>query len=647
MRITDDITGRAVERGLLFVTALIQHVLIGTAVLVMLSPCVTAQTRDDLKIVEEIWGFDGRVQPGQFNPVSILVDNLSEDAVEANATFSRSMGLLTTTGGLYAQQVYIAPHSRRWIQFYPYIASTYGAEWKLKINDAIFDGFTQPRAAFTLETNKQDVMPQAVIMDAGDTQTRQPTTVKHFPENIFPPYSTATFGLHTVFMDHAPDWEVPRQQAFMSWLRQGGQLHLLKNRRGEYPRFSGELAGLSEPFETFRIGSGRVTRHDIQRDELSRSLVDSALAEGSSSVVRDDLDAAIETQKNYGNTMFTQINPSQMDDSLFQDMRQMTQPEHAWWLIFLLAICYIGLIFPGCWIVSQKKELHFLTTYAAVAVVSIVFSLLFLLIGRRGYGESTSMHSIAIARAEDATHLSILQWNALFVTSGRAYTANAPDTESVFSTGITDRRVSAQMVAGNNGFMKMDIPPFSSQTFVTRRRIRISDWNLQLKEVSASESGLLTLKLSANDQIPVGNVVRYQAIFGRRVYRLQFDPATRVLSLIGAVSPLSQYVDNLQAQSYTSQFGYFDDGLDDRTFEDRFYEESLRTLIGRSLLDDIVYKPADFKLPADRVRLLIYAPMPDELQVPTDTRAEKAGRVLYVRDVFLQENLQSGSAESP
>ena len=40
----------------------------------LLAPACMAQDSQQLRIVEVVWGFDGRVVTGQFMPLSILVD---------------------------------------------------------------------------------------------------------------------------------------------------------------------------------------------------------------------------------------------------------------------------------------------------------------------------------------------------------------------------------------------------------------------------------------------------------------------------------------------------------------------------------------------------------------------------------------------
>ena len=239
------------------------------------SSAVAQSDKPALKVVDHIWGFDGRVQPGQFNPLSILLDNQTNEDIEATVALQRIQGMLNYSGGQYQQDIFIASTKRLWIQFYPYVSNSYTIEWELTVNDGDkfqnvkLEEFTQPRPTIKLDSDKEIPLPQVVILDKPDAMMAMPQTVKHLPENIFPPYASATVGLHSVFLDHNPDWELPRQQAFMSWLKMGGRLHLLKDRRDEFPKFSGALTDLNQPLGECSFESGKVTRHSIQREDVT------------------------------------------------------------------------------------------------------------------------------------------------------------------------------------------------------------------------------------------------------------------------------------------------------------------------------------------------------------------------------------------
>ncbi|MEO2016398.1 MAG: hypothetical protein ABGZ53_18730 [Fuerstiella sp.] len=618
-----------------------------TIALVMLLIAATgaaavAESGPTLKVVEHTWGFDGRVQPGQFNPLSILLDNQTDEAIDAMAALQRLQGRLSPAGGQYVQQVFIAPAARRWIQFYPYVANSYQTVWILSFDGERISEFTQPRPAYKLESEKEEQHPQVIILDKADSVSNRPSTVKHLPENIFPPYATATFGLHTIFMDHVPDWELPRQQAFLSWLKLGGRLHLLKDRRGEYPRFSGELADLNQPLTGYLVGRGVVSRLDTQREGLTEAMVRQAVVLDVLKNEDEEFEEFLQQQRHLGTGMgqLLETEPSTIDEQFFRHMRELTLPDHAWWLIFLLALCYIGLIFPGCFLLSRNKQLHFLATYSALVGLSVIFSIMFLAIGQRGYGESTTVQTLAVARAEDNTHWSVMQWNALFVTSGDSYQAMAPDQQAVYSTGETIDRAEAQIVPGNSGGITMQIPPFSTQTFVSRRRLASADWRLQISDIDLRLSGLVSLSIQTGANFPAADMNKYLVLAGRRLYEMKYDDSTKRLNLFGAKRRLAEYCQPNFDFQYTNRWNG-QEKEDLRTPTERFYDESLPALVQRDLLDDLVHNVARYELPADRVRLFVYTAVPDEFMISVSAEARSTGRILFSKDLFLR----SGDSE--
>ena len=606
-----------------------------------LLPCQSATAESNqakLVVVDQIWGFDGRIQPGQFNPLSILLDNQTSDPIDATATLQRVQGFLNPTGGRYAQQVFIAPAGRRWIQFYPYVPDYHQASWRLQFDGKTIQELQQPRSAVKEYNDQKPPPPQAVILDKASRISTQPASVKHLPENVFPPYATATFGLHTVFLDHVPDWETPRQQAFLSWLKLGGRLHILRDSRNEYPQFSGELTDLNQPLDRYSIGNGIVQRHAIQRGELTKAMVDGAMVIDVRQGEDAELEEMIAKQRERGEFVVDQMDdtdPTQIDDTFFRDMRELTLPEHAWWLIFLLALCYIGLIFPGCFVLSRQRQLHFLTTYAAIAALSVLFSLLFLFIGRRGYGETTTLQTLAIARAEDATHWNVLEWDALFVTSGNNYTAGAAGQQSVYSTAETMNVADATILTGNQGEIEMRIPPFASQTFVCRRRIESADWKLKPIRIASQPSGLTVLTLETGDRFPAAEDAQYLALVGRRMYELKYKPKTGRLELFATRSRLSTFC----YSSVMNTFALTPSPVRKRTPAEQltemeqFHKDSLPRLVRRSLLDELVFRPSQFELPPNRIRLFVYTDIPDDFAITASTEAKRTGKILFIKDV--------------
>ena len=609
------------------------------SLLLIISFMVTSTRAADeslITIQSRIWGFDGRVQTGQFNPVSFLVDNRTDESIDAVAALSHS-AIIGSTSGRFEQPVFIGPGAQRWVQLYPYIASDNQADWIFSLGGLQFRGQRQPRStnAIADQKKKAKTIPAAVILDAPGTMSLQPVTVKHFPESIFPPWATATFGLHTVFMDHEPDWEVPRQHALMSWLRRGGRLHLLKNTRDAWPTFSGHLADLSQPLDTFSVGSGIVTRHDLQRGDLTESMVDAAL----DLVDDDDSEQLPEEQLTANSNAFTSSSVSSvfrqgdlswLDQSWFETMRQFTQPSHAWWLIFLLALVYIGSIFPGCWLLAKQNR-HFLTVYGAIAGLSIAFSLLFLLIGRRGYGEFTTQHTLAISRIEDSTTQSVMEWNSLFVTAGDQYTITGTDEQSLFAIPDLQQQTNAVMTGGNDGQLSVGIPPFSTQTFICRRQLPLADWQLQVVSFRQIPNEIADLQIKSGPACEIDNDAQIRLLYRNQLYRASCDEAAGLIKQTGRIGPLVKFCEEYYQNSY-SNFGW-NSGNDSA---DQFYDGLLPSVILRSLADDGIHDPGELDLPADRVRLFVYTTLPSDHFVETNTNSQKHGRILYVCDIPLK-----------
>jgi hypothetical protein len=378
------------------------------------------------------------------------------------------------------------------------------------------------------------------------------------------------------------------------------------------------------------VGHGLVTRHDFQRDGLSLQVVTPIVTPPGI------IQASAEPEQSFnqigagGRTV--QEEATVNDDELLMWMRELTQPEHSWILIFLLSVCYVGLIFPGCWVLSKQRRLHFLVTYGAIAGLAVFFSLLFLFIGQRGYGETTSLHTVAVARAEDATHWSSLEYRTLFVTSGDLYTIDDKDRQTLLTSGAADERVDAVMTSGNSASFVARVPPFSSQSMIFRRRLTMDDWNLMITNVEQNGSELTALTLSFNEKFPLNKENQYFVVHGKRIHTLRADDVSKQLRFSGSASLLTTFCAPVQEfeDGFTGILtpggamrpDYPDEPKDPIA---EWFQKSLLKLVARSAADDFYADINRFELPEGRVRVLIYTPVPSR-SGHDDQRKCEAGR---------------------
>jgi len=308
-----------------------------------------------------------------------------------------------------------------------------------------------------------------------------------------------------------------------------------------------------------------------------------------------------------------------------------------WWLIFLLSLCYVGLIFPGCWILSRQRSLHFLVTYGSIAGLAAIFSLMFLFIGRRGYGESTSLHSASIARAEDDTHSSLLQLTTLFVTAGNTYSITDNDHQTLFASGASEESVDAGITSGNTASFVSRIPPYSSQAVRSRRRIETDNWNLAVTSLSQQGDELKNLTIAFGEKFPNDPLVESLIIHGRHLHYTQIDRPQRQLSLVSRRELLRSYC--AKAQSFMGGAPmlqtYEEVELEPKDPVEACFKRMLPNLVRRSLLDDFIRDVGKFRLPDDRIRLLVYAPISENQHLHVDAEVRRTGRILYVRDLLL------------
>lgn len=594
-----------------------------------------------VRIAETAWGFDGRVTAGEFQPVSLLLDNLSADPVEGLLTLQMVSGVLRRSGAVYEQSVFLGPSARRWVQFYPWISDP-NATWQLELRTSAgvipFDALDQPRLVEEenlLQSAEQRRLP-VVLLDRAGSLERIPTTVKHMSEEVFPPYSTATHGLHGLFLDHVPDWEEPRQTALLSWLQRGGQLHLLLDSNGQRLRFSGLLAVLNEPFETFAVGAGQVVRHELQRAGLTESLV---------SGVMFPPRAEEAEQGSRG-----QLQPGDLrlrdDEGILERLRKTSEPEHSSVLIGFLALLYVLVLYPGVWWFSNQPEVKFPWPLAAIAGAVVLFSLLFLWVGRRGYQEVRSCRADLVAVAEDGRHWDVLAFRQLFVTEGADYSLGQSGCQTLLASGVQDEQVAATAVVGAEAAYRCRIPPYSRELVISRSRVELGDFGLRLSQFSVTGGNLTGLVIAAGAGLQVREGDEAWVVYKSEVWPLVWSAGERQFRLRPAGrSSVGNFLRD-QYDGFAMPWGGLLPGgvvagpagsggaLGETLTEEQLKRrERTRGLFRRALWRPGRGRVGDVQIPADRVLFLLETELSDELQVVLDPELEQVGRVMFAKEL--------------
>ena len=142
--------------------------------------------------------------------------------------------------------------------------------------------------------------------------------------------------------------------------------------------------------------------------------------------------------------------PSQVTESLLRSLSQLSRRQYDWGWIYLLAMVYIGLIGPGQLLVGRKVADYRLRIVLLVAAVG-AFALIFNLVGRRGQGEASMVHTLSYARAIDGDTYDVTQWINVFATRGAQYTIQHNAPHNLYATGQDYEAVNGMIESGTGG----------------------------------------------------------------------------------------------------------------------------------------------------------------------------------------------------
>jgi len=625
-----------------------------------------------IEVKQTVWGFDGQVVSQRFNLFSALADNPTASPYEGTMQL-RKISFGKQVDAVIVEPIYLSPYSSRWVQFYPYIASDFD-NWELSWGAGAANSLSPPVPRLG--------KPAAVLLEDPDAGSRSAGAIKRLPDNLFPAHATATDCLAAVVLDHVPRWDTARQRSFLEWLRRGGRTYLLRSSvDGKFPEFAGELQSVSSSNEKARVGSGYVYRLERNVRQLDISFVERVLVAG----VEPGAEVAEEIARKATGATGSQVGAAQgfqaedgmgnnqegfdyrfsasrweVEETLLTRLKTLSDPDHSWFLIHILALVYLGTIGPGCYAIGRMCGGDFRKTFGFLLAAIGLFSIAFLFVGRRGYHEATQAHAVAIARQDAPGRFDVTQWSNAFVVQGGDYSLTHAGSSRIYSSCQDQEAVRGEIRNGPDAHFLADMPPFSSRSFAHRAlvdappiAVEIEEWltaqdqspvNMTVRDMSLPpalrvQRILAKFKLRKGPNFPAVNRGLW-ALYGHRLYRLK--DSGEQLELTAENRPLRDLIRTDKYNRYSLAFDPMAQQVQwpavkpEPTTLDVF-DNLFFPLLTRSL--DLADQRAveSFSLPTDRVRLFVYAPMPSGLFLKDARFAVQQGFVLFSLDIFEPE----------
>lgn len=558
-----------------------------------------------LEVQQVTWGFDGRVVPGRFNLLSVLVANPAGAAFDGAVNLYKTRGLAERVGAVYTAPCYLAPLTERWLQFYVYIANPYD-RWRLEWGRGPGEHQDVPAPKWG--------PPAQVLLSDAQAPAGESSVFRQFPDDLFPPTVAATSGLDSVLLDHAPHWEPAKRQAFLDWLRAGGKVHLLLGPDGRYPVFSGELSVLNASRARMRVGAGLVVRHAVTAREIRKQ-----------DVPQDD--PPFRVFKPGAPAM-----PDQTANSILGALGRLSQRRYSWSLLYLLAIAYAALVGPVNLRAGRRLADYRLRLALLLATVA-GFAFLFNWVGRRGQGEASVVDTLSYARAIDGDTYDVMQWVNVFATHGAHYTITHAARHNLYATAPDYEPVNGLIENGKDGRFMVDIPMFSRRAFLHEAEMKGP--NLAVKIVSWDGAGRLERLVVAvgpafTKQVLAGWAIQGDQIYGMRSLKdkLEFAAANR--------QSLKKFVSASRPQPFQVASGQpHGNGVTD--VEGRF-RKLAKSLIAWSLsAEDLTRLKASSPAASGRVQLFLFARSPADFSITGSALGHETGYVLYQLDLFKSE----------
>jgi hypothetical protein len=577
-----------------------------------------------VEVSEPTWGFDGRVRPHRFNVLTVTVDNPAPQGVEVELAL-RKWGGAGPVDAPIVERVFLGPGARRTVQFYPYISNDWGT-WRLFWERQAID-IPQPRSSRR---------GARVLLDSAEGIFNLKGSIRRFPEAQFPPFVTATDSLQAVVLDHDPRWEEARRQAFLDWIYRGGAVFVLQDANGKYPQFPAAMSVLNSPIDAVSYGSGVIRKVAMTRNQLTREsarefwkklpntvIPETTLEPGVAppKAASSDDDDEDDAQQGF---FFADGGNSLSARSFLDELKQMSRPEHNWLLLHAMFWVYILLIFPGCFLVGKQRN-DFRVVYACLVGIVFVFSLAFGIVGQRGYGEATTVNSVAVVQPLPDGYLDVAQWSNAFATAGAIYDIRHAGVGTIYSACQDTEAVRGEIQNGGEARFQVDIPPFSSREFALRTKIKGTLPSVRVASITPTATGLSELTLSVDSSFPKTDEI--YVLYRDRFYSAgRFDDAITLRSNVGAVPAFLRIEQNT---GYYSPFGYMaDERTAEARFRDMFVPLATRSLNIRSLEDArlLHWNP-------ERLRLMYYADLLPELALQNKKFTNQRGKALYCLDL--------------
>lgn len=483
------------------------------SLLILLATCASGFASNvalatELNIEDYRWNLDGVGRFEEFNQLTLQVTNQSSADFDGDLEFIQG-GLIAPTAVL-RQPLFLAKGQSTRVVFDVYFSSYIEAETYIRWgrrDDQIFD-VVSPDGIWSWKSvpaaKEARELPPVAWLSASDRATSPGTggAIREMAPRWVPISAAALPTDSVVALSSDPPIQPAQRQALADWVKMGGTMYLFRD-GDSYDQFSGELAFLNLAMPRQAVGRGLVVR-----DRRNFTQLDAEDWRDMSRKAHTGLGSLItEDEHSY---MYNQLQNG-FSDGIYQAFSLIHRPEVSWPLVFTLFFIYIAAILFGGIFVSKKTR-DWKATYATLALLIGLFSVLFWYIGARGHGEQSEAMTLAVVDVVDADSSAgrgrVRAWTQFFSTSSGVF-----DLKPIAGrVGFRPRETGGRELIydGAEGVYRRRVPVFSAASFqwqgiteMTTPQVLSATFDEQSREARLDIDGLVgnvQLQLFVNGQ---------------------------------------------------------------------------------------------------------------------------------------------------
>lgn len=577
---------------------------------------------DLINIRETNWGFEGTVVKKTHMPVAFLVQNNSPSTTTITFELTRLVGFGRPIGTVLKQEVTFSGETERWVQFTPYVEDDLDT-WTLKWGPKSTHQMTLPQAKAGPKSTVLVYDREAVTPPAGP--------LRRMSEELFPNSVTGTAGLRGVLLDRAPRWQGARVRAFLDWLQSGGKVFILQQDNGTYPTFLEPLEILNRTQERYFVGAGEVRRIPRSVDQIDLDYAREHLFNDPQTIIRRR-----PAEVGWNTLTFTSGLMWDRELRMQYNLVSLARFRRNWPAIYLSAIVYLLVLWPGCYRVGRLAK-DFRWFYVAFGAAIVCFSLLFIGLGRVGATIQNRARAVAVARHLTDGAFDITQWTTVAVTGGGAYDVRNQGSGFCYSNSNELETVLGTFHVGDQPRAEFFLPPSATRNVIHRCRLNTSRPAPTLTRLEQQDAQALSVEFSTAgtfaDQPDAALVVWNNTAYPLRSEpgRLLFDERGKPQDLIALLTETDSTSPNRPVMLWMRTPRYYDEKEDDRS-QRLIFDDTFVPLLSHACDARDVGGTLDVQLPAHMARLVVYARMPEEFYPEAATYPDRDGRVLFCFD---------------